>query len=394
MTRKPHQSRETWTRSLLQIVTPVFRSLGAGTLREDLPLGLHPGSFPDREKFTHLEAVGRALCGLTPWLMNPDIPGGEKAQQAELLRTVRAGLEAWEGQLNFQEGQQPLVDAAFFAQGLLRAGPAFWDTLSAPAQSSLLEGLRATRACRPYFNNWLLFSAMVETALHVFGGGGDRMRIDYALRQHEQWYKGDGAYGDGPAFHWDYYNSYVIHPMLVDITAHIDGWDELRPKILQRARRYAAVQERMIAADGAFPPLGRSLCYRGGAFHLLAQSALRDDLPEGLTPPRVCGALSAVLQKTLSPSATFDENGWLRPGLAGYQPSLAEGYISTGSLYLCCAIYLPLGLPAQHAFWTGSDTQWTAPRIWGGEDSPADHAMVFEQINNIGEGARKPSSPR
>ncbi len=26
------------------------------------------------------------------------------------------------------------------------------------------------------------------------------MRIDYAVRQHEQWYKGDGTYGDGPDF--------------------------------------------------------------------------------------------------------------------------------------------------------------------------------------------------
>ena len=43
------------------------------------------------------------------------------------------------------------------------------------------------------------------------------MRVDYALRQHDQWYKGDGIYGDGPQFHWDYYNSFVIHPMLLDV---------------------------------------------------------------------------------------------------------------------------------------------------------------------------------
>ncbi|MBS5660135.1 MAG: DUF2264 domain-containing protein [Clostridiales bacterium] len=24
-------------------------------------------------------------------------------------------------------------------------------------------------------------------------------------------------HGDGPAFHWDYYNSYVIQPMMYDI---------------------------------------------------------------------------------------------------------------------------------------------------------------------------------
>ena len=33
------------------------------------------------------------------------------------------------------------------------------------------------------------------------------------------WYKGDGVYGDGPPFHWDYYNSFVIQPMLLNILA-------------------------------------------------------------------------------------------------------------------------------------------------------------------------------
>ena len=75
----------------------------------------------------------------------------------------------------------------------------------------------STRPIAPHFNNWLLFSAMVEAGLKALGANWDRARVDYALRQHEQWYKGDGAYGDGPELHWDYYNSFVIHPMLVDV---------------------------------------------------------------------------------------------------------------------------------------------------------------------------------
>ena len=79
----------------------------------------------------------------------------------------------------------------------------------------------------PGFNNWLLFSATVEAGLHALGAHWDRMRVDYALRQHEQWYKGDGAYGDGPDFHWDYYNSFVIQPMLLDVLDAC-GQDERR----------------------------------------------------------------------------------------------------------------------------------------------------------------------
>lgn len=63
----------------------------------------------------------------------------------------------------------------------------------------------------------LLFPAIIETFLYRIGEEWDPMRVDYAIRQHEQWYKGDGIYGGGPFFHWDYYNSFVIQPMILDI---------------------------------------------------------------------------------------------------------------------------------------------------------------------------------
>ena len=119
--------------------------------------------------------------------------------------------------MNFTRDRQPLVDAAFLAQGLLRAPRALRERLSRATTRQLVAALESTRAIVPGFNNWLLFSATVEAGLKSLGACWDTMRVDYALRQHEQWYKGDGAYGDGPEFHWDYYNSFVIHPMLVDV---------------------------------------------------------------------------------------------------------------------------------------------------------------------------------
>ena len=62
------------------------------------------------------------------------------------------------------------------------------------------------------------------------------MRVDFALKQHEQWYLGDGMYSDGPHYHADYYNSFVIQPMLVDIIEHVDthyeDWAAMRENIL------------------------------------------------------------------------------------------------------------------------------------------------------------------
>ena len=106
---------------------------------------------------------------------------------------------------------------------------------------------------------------MVEAGLKSLGASWDRTRVDYALRQHEQWYKGDGAYGDGPEFHWDYYNSFVIHPMLTRrarrLQRRVAGVGGDAPSASSSARaRYAAVQERLDRAGRQLPadrPLDR-----------------------------------------------------------------------------------------------------------------------------------------
>jgi hypothetical protein len=220
---------------------------------------------------------------------------------------------------------------------------------------------------------------MVETALYVVGEPDwDPMRVDYALQQHMQWYLGDGFYGDGAEFHADYYNSFVIQPMLLDIIEvfweqHRD-WKSLRAPIHARARRYAAVQERLISPEGTFPPLGRSLAYRFGAFQALAQIALRQELDESIMPAQVRCALTAVIKRSIEAPGTFDENGWLQIGFCGHQPELGETYISTGSLYLCSAVFLPLGLPADNPFWQG-EADWTMKRVWSGGSISIDHAL-------------------
>ncbi|OLC42936.1 MAG: hypothetical protein AUH43_21565 [Acidobacteria bacterium 13_1_40CM_65_14] len=127
--------------------------------------------------------------------------------------------------------------------------------------------------------------------------------------------------------------------MLVDVLDACQdespAWKDLAVREQQRARRYAAVQERLIAPDGSFPPIGRSIAYRCGAFHLLAQTALRRALPDGVSPAQVRSALTAVIRRSIEAPGTLDADGWLRIGFCGHQPGIGESYISTGSLYLC-----------------------------------------------------------
>jgi len=348
-----------------------------------MPVETVPGA-TGRDAVTHLEAVGRTLMGLAPWLALPAPSDAEGRQRAEFLGLVRDGLDQavrpdGPDRLNFNQGSQPLVDAAFLAQAFLRA-PSLWQALTEVTRTRLLDAFRSARVILPGFNNWLLFAATVEAFLKKAGDATwDRMRIDYALRQHEQWYKGDGIYGDGPDFHWDYYNSFVIQPMLLDVLAECGdespAWKDLRSRVDQRAKRYAAVQERQIAPDGSFVPIGRSIAYRCGAFHLLAQSALRHALPDGVSPGQVRSALTAVIRRTIDAPATFDANGWLTIGLCGHQPGIGETYISTGSLYLCAVALLPLGLPASDPFWSAAAEPWTAARAWSGKPFQIDKAL-------------------
>jgi hypothetical protein len=383
--------REYWMGKLQHVVWTVIGNLAMGKLREKMPVEALPNNLAERRKVTHLEAIGRTLSGTAPWL---ELAGKsekadgmsviEAAATQKLAELARQGLaNATDPKspdfIDFTAGGQCLVDAAFLSHALLRSPNELYSKLPKAVQQRLVASLKSTRKFKPGQNNWVLFSAMIETFLASVGEEWQSAPVDTALRDLEQWYKGDGAYGDGPEFHWDYYNSYVMQPFLIDVVEHIskvtDQWNGLREGILRRARRYAAVQERMIAPDGSYPVLGRSIAYRCGAFQLLAQMALRNELPEGVSPPQVRCALTAVIRCTLGAPDTFDENGWLRVGLAGHQPELAESYISTGSLYLCTFAFLPLGLPASHPFWTGPAEKWTSQKAWSGKNLPADHAL-------------------
>jgi hypothetical protein len=251
--------------------------------------------------------------------------------------------------------------------------------MDATTRRNLAAALASSRTIVPGASNWELFTAMVEAALREMDEWWDPVRIELAFRDMQRWYVGDGTYGDGAQFHWDYYNSFVIQPFLLDITRSLKGeggeWAKRWERQLEISRRYAAVQERLIAPDGTYPIIGRSIAYRFGAFQLLGLVALRRELPPQLPPAQVRSALSAVVHRVMSAPGNFDANGWLRIGVAGSQPSLGEGYISTGSLYLCTVGLLPLGLPASDPFWSGPEMPWTSVEAWGGKDLEADHAL-------------------
>ncbi|WP_263408150.1 DUF2264 domain-containing protein [Terriglobus tenax] len=369
--------RGAWIRTVEKTAGPVLTALSQRRLKLQMPVECKPGQEESRRQCTYLEALGRTLCGIAPWLES----GGDAGRYPELAReAIAAGVDpASPDYLNFGTTAQSLVDAAFLALGILRAPVELNQKLPAKVKEQLITALEKTRVQKAGMNNWLLFAATVEAAIAVLGGKWLKAPVELALTRHREWYLGDGVYGDGPHFHADYYDSFVIHPFLLAVlespVGEVDKDLELTEVELQRAMRYAAIQERMIGRDGTWPVVGRSIAYRCGAFHLLAEMARRQHLPQHVSPAQVRGALTAAMNVSLGARGSYDAKGWLTIGLAGHQPGLGEPYISTGSLYLCLEAFLPLGLTDRAPFWSDVAEDWTAKKAWAGVDMPADHAV-------------------
>lgn len=378
--------RHKWVEQLHQMAYPVIAPLSQKKLKEKLPL------LPKEKKraVAYLEAFGRTLCGIAPWLTAQPEDRWEAALQEQYITLIRQCLDActdpaspdyfvWQADKK-QTQNQPLVDAAFFVSGLLKAKAVLWEPLEEQVKQNVIKALISVSKIRTNANNnWCMFSARIESGLYELTGTFDAMKTGCALAAMESFYLGDGTYGDGVHFAWDYYNSYVMHPLLEEVTAVTAGLFETdgfgaayRETVICRMQRYCQVQERMIAPDGTYFVTGRSSPYRAAAFQSLAHLAWRELLPASLPPGQVRNALNKVLDRLFCAPDLFDKEGFLRPGVYGCQPALQDAYINTGSLYLFSTVFLPLGLGAQHPFWQSPSVPITWERAWGGYDLPPD----------------------
>lgn len=390
LAQQPSDDRAYWVNQLTSIAEPVVSNLAQGTLKQNMPF---EGQQPRRRPVCYLEAGGRTILGLSGWLSlgadnTPE--GQERARFITLTQQAIRHLTDPDSPdyLPFDyaldsTGQllnQPLVDAAFLAQGILRAKQVLWTPLEEQTKQMVITEMKRSRNIKPNESNWLLFASMVEVFLLETTGQCDTARLMYGINRFmkEGWYKGDAIYGDGPAFHFDYYNSFVIHPMLTEVLDILYARHMIDPSLwdeqCKRQARYAHLLERQIMPDGSFPVVGRSICYRFACFSQLSLTALQHRLPNEVSPAQVRCAMTAMMRKIQS-QPNIDENGWLVLGFCGHQPDLAERYINTGSLYLCTAAFTALGLPKYDAFWTDEPAPWTSVKAYGGINIPADHAL-------------------
>ena len=275
--------RRYWVSVTERIARPVLEHLSRRELRFKMPVEEKSGA--KRESCAPLEAFGRLLCGIAPWLALENLAGDELKLHQEYVKLAQSAFDAATDPtspdfMNFTTGEQPLVDAAFLAQSILRAPKILWEPLEPRVKKQIVAALISSRQiATPTANNWVMFAATIEAALLELGESTLTERLEDCVHKMLGWYCGDGAYGDGDFFHFDYYNSFVIQPMLLDVLMALQKHDAqfaaIHKIVLQRAGRFAEVQERLIAPDGSFPSIGRSTTYRFGAFQTLALITLQ-----------------------------------------------------------------------------------------------------------------------
>ena len=378
------EDRMIWISLLQRIAFPVLDNLSSRTLKKKMP---YESISPEGQKFSHLQAFARVFNGISSWLeLGPD-----SSEEGELReKYIRLTLQSIVNAINpnspdfifIIEPKQSLVDIALFAQGLLRAKNQIWLNLSIEVQAKIIEELKNTRVIAPYENHWLLYTAMIEAALLEFTGECDKERLTYGIHKYrDEYYMGDAIYSDGESFELNYYNSVFIHPMLNDILAVMrkygisDG--EFLDVQLMRSSRLSAQLERLISPEGTYPLVGKSASYRCGIFHLLSQAALLNILPRNINPAQVRSALTKVLVRQFQGPQNFNPEGWLIIGLNGSQIDISEKNVNTGSLYLCCSIFLALGLDMNDTFWVSPSAEWTSLKAWNGHQVQRDQPIDF-----------------
>lgn len=376
---------------LEKIASPVLSAMSSGELKKTFPLELSP-TWDGRESgVAYLECFGRMISGLSPWLALPEDATAEgKVRKRLTEQALQSYVHAVDPKspdyLLWRGHGQALVDSAYFTQALLRAPKALWEPLDATTKARIVEEIKGLRRVNPPFINWLLFAAMNEAFLLQIGEESDPMRLNTAVRKIDEWYIGDGWIKDGSTFHFDYYGSFVMHPMMIQVLEIMEAnkapfWkDDLtkwRELAVKRAQRYSEHLERFVSPEGTFPPFGRSLTYRTAVFQPLALLAWRKALPAKLSEGQVRSALIAAHKAVFNQPSNFTPGGFLTIGFAGHNPALGDWYSNNGSMYITTEGFLALGLPASDGFWTAPAQAWTQKLAFAGQPFQKDYAVDY-----------------
>jgi hypothetical protein len=310
-----------------------------------------------------IESFARIAPAWAAWLRNGTNPAkiefdGRSMNLEDILR--RALLEGTDSNNprtywgDIADMDQRIVEAADIALALWLSRERVFDRMDAGERAQIIRWLKQVDGQETYYDNWILFPAVVMAVRFQLGYPVDLSDLDARLDQAVAFYRGDGWYADGTGAEFDLYNAWMFgwHYLFC---VGIDG--ERRPdyyrKVLDRARSFLAGFQYFFGANGSYAAFGRSIVYRFAAISGFAVASWLNIAP---MPPGLLRRLSSGCLKYFYEHEFIDpEEHFIRQGFHGDFPPAAEAYISPGSPSWACHGLFGLTFGADHQFWTAPE---------------------------------------
>lgn len=380
--------RTIWCNIAYKMAYPILKNLSKGKLKKNMQIDVGPKWNATDRNIAYMEGFGCLMAGISPWLSLVDDESSEGQMRKELrcmaLKCYANGVNpSNEDYFLWDSEKQTIPGAAFIALSFIRGYDMLWTPLDSLTKERYIEKFISLRNYELPYNEHLLYAAVIESFLKKAGVKSDFYRITASLKTIEEWYVGDGWYGNCNHFSFDYYNSFVLHPMYVECQDIITdggkkgGWNINAKNYnmgVKRMQRYGEIIERLISPEGTFPVYGRSVSYRTAVLQPLALLSLKECLPKNLSEGQVRSAMTKVISRMFADNRNFDKKGFLVLGFNGKQPEIVDSN-NTGSMYMASLAFLPLGLPCSHSYWTSKGELWTSKKAWSKLEISKDHAV-------------------
>lgn len=305
-----------------------------------------------------LEGFARSFLIAAPRIAGGDDPHGfaEKYASGLVAGTERGGSEGWlwAADAGDPTGKaQPIVEAAGLAYALHISRAQIWDRLKPAEQERVAEWLAHHARRFTWPNNWLLFTAVIEAFLASVGVDTSEYDGSANLRRVESWYAGQGWYTDGQRRNFDYYNAWVIHPLLWAIYDMVpDREPDAAWRWENRLGRYLESYAHLFGGDGSPLIQGRSIIYRTATLApiWLGQLTGRTPLSPGASRRLASGTLKHFVDNGVGVDGPLSL-GWH----AGQYLDVTQPYSGPGSPYWAGIGFHGLALPADHPVWTAKE---------------------------------------
>ena len=185
---EPPSDRQQWADLCYKIAQPILENMSKGELQKNMQLELSPTWDGRDKRVAYMEAFGRLMAGISPWLSLPADNTTEGQQRRQLqewaLQAYKNAVDPQSPDYLLWEGPtQILVDAAYIAESFLRAPDATWKLLDEVTRQRYIQCFKGLRIIRPAYNNWLLFRAMTEAFLLSIGEEADRFALTVAVNK-------------------------------------------------------------------------------------------------------------------------------------------------------------------------------------------------------------------